>query len=201
MTRHADADTRRSQITHALMRTLAERGLARTTLADVAAAAEVSVGLVQRYFRSKDELLLFGIEHVYRRVGERVRQVQVTTPVRGFVMRLMETFLPLDPERERELRVWLTFLQATLTDDKMAAVHRAATADLLDGLADALAGAQRAGELDPALDPRVEAASLVAFVDGLCLHHAATGTGYDAAGIRAALAAYLGRLFGAEVTA
>ncbi|MGW0482702.1 helix-turn-helix domain-containing protein [Nonomuraea sp. NPDC003214] len=70
------------------MRTLAERGLARTTLVDVAAAAEVSVGLVQRYFRSKDELLLFGIEHVYRRVGERVRQVQVTTPVRGFVMLL-----------------------------------------------------------------------------------------------------------------
>jgi hypothetical protein len=35
----------------------------------------------------------------------------------------------------------------------------------------------------------------VALVDGLSLHHAATGSGYDAASIRAALHTYVDRLF------
>ncbi|MER6951515.1 TetR/AcrR family transcriptional regulator [Nonomuraea sp. NPDC000554] len=196
MTRHADPDTRRLQIAEALMSTLSERGLGSTTLADVAAAAQVSVGLVQRYFRSKDELLIFGIEHVYQRAAERVGQVPITVPVRDVVMRLMETFLPLDRERESELRVWLNFLQASLTNPKMAAIHQAATSDLLDGVTDALAAAQRSGELAAALAPEAEAAALVAFVDGLCLHHATTGPGYDAESMRAALAGYLERLFG-----
>ncbi|MER5324940.1 TetR/AcrR family transcriptional regulator [Streptosporangium roseum] len=196
MTRHADPDTRRLQIAEALMNTLAERGLGHTTLADVAAAAQVSVGLVQRYFRSKDELLIFGIEHIYQRAGERVSQVPLAAPVRDVVIRLMETFLPLDEERERELRVWLNFLQASLTNPKMAAIHKAATFDLLDGVTDALTAAQRTRELSSTLAPEREAAALIAFTDGLCLHHATTGTGYDAAGMRTALGAYVARLFG-----
>ncbi|TDD47036.1 TetR family transcriptional regulator [Nonomuraea terrae] len=195
MTKHADADTRRLQIAEALIRTLADRGIIRTTLADVATAADVSVGLVQRYFRSKDELLIFGIEHVYQRAIERVRQVQPTTPIRDFLTRLMETLLPLDQERERELRVWLNFVQASLTNPKMAAIHQTATADLIGGAAEVLAAAQRAGELDTTVDPAREAAALVAFADGLSLHHAVTGDRYDAAGIHGALTAYISRLF------
>ncbi|PZG45964.1 TetR family transcriptional regulator [Spongiactinospora gelatinilytica] len=196
MTRHADPDTRRLQIAEALLRTLAERGLGGTTLADVAAAADVSVGLVQRYFRTKDELLIFGIEYVYQRATDRLHRVEIAPPVRDVVVRLMETFLPLDETRERELRVWLNFLTASLTSERMAAIHRAATGELIDGITDALTAAQRTGEPDDDLDPRAEATALVAFVDGLCLHHAATGDGYDIPAIRAALATYAGRLFG-----
>jgi hypothetical protein len=61
--------------------------------------------------------------------------------------------------------------------------------------AEAFEGAQRAGELD--VDVRAEAAALVAFVDGLCLHHAAT-TSFDAASSRAALRAYVDRLSAEE---
>ncbi|MFI0408343.1 TetR/AcrR family transcriptional regulator [Actinomadura sp. 3N508] len=195
MTRHADADTRRSEVASALVSVVAERGLARTTLADVARTAGVSVGLVQRYFRSKDELLRFGIEYVYRRAEERTAAVPVQPPIREFVMRLMETFLPLTDERRAELRVWLSFVQASLTDPGMAAIHRDATARLLRGVEEALRGAQRAGELATDADVEAEAMALVAFVDGLCLHHAATGDGFDASSMSAALSAYVDRLF------
>ncbi|RBQ20762.1 TetR family transcriptional regulator [Spongiactinospora rosea] len=195
MTRHADPDTRRLQIAEALLSTLSERGLGGTTLADVAAAADVSVGLVQRYFRTKEELLIFGIEYVYQRATDRLHQVEVVPPVRDVVVGLMETFLPLDETRERELRVWLNFLTASLTSRRMAAIHQAATSELIDGITDALTAAQRTGELDGDLDPRTEAAAFVAFVDGLCLHHAATGDGYDATALREALVTYAERLF------
>ncbi|MFH8371148.1 TetR/AcrR family transcriptional regulator [Streptomyces sp. NPDC018031] len=199
MTRHADADTRRAQIADALLSTVAERGLARTALADVAATAGVSVGLVQRYFRTKGDLLRFGVEWIYGRARERVRQVEITPPVRGIVVRIMETFLPLDDEREKELKVWLSFLHASLTDPEMAATHKAATRDLNDGLVEALSGAQRAAELADDIDVAREAAALIAFVDGLSLHHVATGEGYDADELRAALVRYVDRLFDGEV--
>ncbi|GAP48861.1 transcriptional regulator, TetR family [Streptomyces azureus] len=177
------------------MSVVADRGLARTTLADVARTAGVSVGLVQRYFRSKDELLRFGIEYVYRRAEERIDAIPVEPPIREFVLRLMETFLPLTDERGAELRVWMSFVQASLTDPDMAAIHRDATARLLRGVDEALRGAQRAGELAAGVDTEAEAAALVAFVDGLCLHHAATGNGFDASRIGTLLGAYVDRLF------
>ncbi|GGV13586.1 hypothetical protein GCM10010182_37810 [Actinomadura cremea] len=177
------------------MRVIAERGLARTTLADVARTAGVSVGLVQRYFRTKDELLTFGIEYVYRHTEERVEAIPVEPPIREFVVRLMETSLPLTPERQAEARVWLGFVQASLTDPEMAAIHRAATGRLIDGVRRALEGARRAGELGAGVDPGAEAPALVAFADGLCLHHAATGDGYGAPSIAAALRTYVDRLF------
>ncbi|MFI0481500.1 TetR/AcrR family transcriptional regulator [Actinomadura sp. 9N215] len=198
MTRHVDAGARRTQVAEALMSTVAERGLARTTLADVAAAAGVSVGLVQRYFRTKDDLLRFGVEWIYGRARERVRQVDVTPPVRGIVVRIMETFLPLDEERSRELRVWLSFLQASLTDPDMAATHKAATRELVDGIAEALRAARRRDELPAGTDVAAEAAALVAFVDGLSLHHAATHEGYGPHELRTALTRYVDRLFGDE---
>lgn len=108
----------------------------------------------------------------------------------------METFLPLDPERRQELKVWLAFIQASLTDLEMAATHRAATARMVDGVGEALQAGQRAGELAGELDVAAEAAALVAFMDGLCLHHAATGTGFDATSMRTALETYVDRLFG-----
>jgi TetR/AcrR family transcriptional regulator, transcriptional repressor of bet genes len=182
-------------VAEALLSTVAERGLTRTTLADVAESAGVSVGLVQRYFRSKDELLRFGVEYVYKRAEERVRRLEITPPVKGIVVRLMETFLPLDCERERELRVWLSLIQASLVDEEMAAIHLAATTRMVDGVRQALDGARRAGELAPGIDTAAEAAALVAFVDGLSLHHAATRTGYASESIRRALVVYVDRLF------
>lgn len=195
MTLHADADTRRGQVASALMTVIAEQGLARTTLADVARTAGVSVGLVQRYFRSKDELLRFGIAYVYRRTEERIAAIPVEPPIREFVVRMMEASLPLTAERHAELRVWLSFVQASLTDADMAAIHRDATVRLLQGVEEALRGAQRAGELAADVDTETEAAALVAFVDGLCLHHAATGDGFGAPRINSALSTYVDRLF------
>jgi TetR/AcrR family transcriptional regulator, transcriptional repressor of bet genes len=75
MARTADHEQRRRQVAEALMAVVGERGLARTTLADVADHAGVSIGLVQRYFRSKAQLLRFGVEHMYHRAEQRLQEV------------------------------------------------------------------------------------------------------------------------------
>jgi AcrR family transcriptional regulator len=196
MARTADHEQRRRQVAEALLRTVAERGLARTTLADVAEEAGVSVGLVQRYFRSKRDLLVFGVEYMYARSEERIRSALDAPPIRDLLFRLGErALLPLDEERRLELVVWLDFLPATLTDPDLARLHKRTTADLLDALTGVMAEARRLGELPEDRDPRAEAAAYVAFVDGLTLHHLVTTEEFGAESVLAALASYLDRLF------
>jgi AcrR family transcriptional regulator len=55
--RKASKEVRRQQIIEATIETLAKRGIAQTTLSDVAATAGVSHGLIIFHFQSKDNLL------------------------------------------------------------------------------------------------------------------------------------------------
>lgn len=196
MAEHRSSDERRRQVADALMRTVATRGLERTTIRQVADTAGVSVGLVQRYFTTKDDLLRFGIAHVYRCTRDRVAAVPVRPPLRSLVQAIAEALLPLDDERERECRVWLAFVQASLNDPAQREIHERAAEDLVTGLHEALAGAQRAGELDAALDPGGEAAALAAYIDGLTLNGVATPSLFGRDVLRATMTGHLDRLFG-----
>src|SRR5438045_2087540 len=57
-------DARRVQLIEATIGSIARRGFAETTLADVAAGAKLSHGIVNFYFRSKDELLVETLRHL-----------------------------------------------------------------------------------------------------------------------------------------
>lgn len=197
MPRTADHDERRRQVAEALLRTVARKGLARTTFNDVADELGASVGLVQRYFRSKSDLLRFGIEYLYNRGGERIDAVERVPPVHTVMFRVARTLLPLDEERRFELSVWLEFLPATITDPQMAELHQATNRELVDGLAEGFAGAQRNGELAEDLDPRSEALALVALADGLTVHQLTTPDVFDDATAEDVLRRHFARLFSA----
>ena len=61
-------DERRKLILHALHDCVIERGYARTTLADIARAADMSPSHLLYYFRGKDAIL----EHYFRNAAERI---------------------------------------------------------------------------------------------------------------------------------
>lgn len=195
MPRTADHDERRRQVAEALLRTIARKGLAKTTFADVADELGASVGLVQRYFRSKSELLRFGVEYLYKRGEERIAAVDLTPPVRDLLFRIAHTLLLMDEERRLELTVWLEFLPTTLIDPDMADLHRGTTRVLVDALSEGLAAAQHNGELSADLDPRMEAAALVAYVDGLGIHQLTSPEVFDDATVEHLLRQHFARLF------
>ena len=56
-------DDARQRLLDALMTLIAERGLDQVSIREVAAAAGVSIGTVQYYCRSKDEMLQMTFEH------------------------------------------------------------------------------------------------------------------------------------------
>ena len=59
----------RRSIAEAVFRLAVARGADAVSMRDVAAEAGVSLGMVQHYFRSKDEMLLFALDHMRDRVA------------------------------------------------------------------------------------------------------------------------------------
>src|SRR2546422_6311494 len=70
MPKQVDHEARRQQLAEAVCRLAASQGLEAVSLRHVAAEAGVSMGQVQHYFSTKDELLLFA----FRVVSERAEQ-------------------------------------------------------------------------------------------------------------------------------
>jgi len=75
-------DVRRRQLVEVTIDSLAELGYVGTTLAQIAARAGVSPGLVAHYFGDKDGLLDAAFRSLASRVGDQVRRRlrQVSTP-------------------------------------------------------------------------------------------------------------------------
>ena len=69
MPKRVDPLARRHSIAEAVFRLAAARGADAVSLRDVAGEAGVSLGMVQHYFRSKDEMLLFALDHMRDRVA------------------------------------------------------------------------------------------------------------------------------------
>lgn len=195
MATHRDEESRRHQVGEALLLVISEHGLEGTTLRQVAATAGVSVGLVQRYFRTKAELLTFGIEYVTQRTMERIYSAPGTPPFRARLQRIIEELLPLDEDREQEVRVWLAFAHSSMANPEQARIHHDMVDQSLDWVRAELHGAQASGELSADMAPDTAAAALTAFVSGLSLHGVTDPDRFGPDVLRAAITAQLDLVF------
>ncbi|MFI0978499.1 TetR/AcrR family transcriptional regulator [Streptomyces sp. NPDC021093] len=171
MPRQVDHDSRRRQIAQGVFELIAERGLEAATLRDVAARAGVSMGAAQRCFRTKEEMLLFALEHMNQQVTARIQAAIADSEDPGSTITMLEQTLlgtiPTDEQGRAEARVWLAFSAQAAIDPKLAAVQR----EQYDGLAELITllirVAQDAGGLRDDLDAKSEAEALITYADGL----------------------------------
>lgn len=160
----------RQRLLEALMTIIAERGLEQASIREVAAAAGVSIGTVQYYCRSKDEMLRMSFEHVTGRILDRATGIERTGRVGAVLRRGLLEFLPLDEGRGTEARVYLAFAARAAVAPDLAAVQHRLMSESRTLCAEALALARERGQARPDLDPEAGAAAIVAMVDGLLLH-------------------------------
>lgn len=130
------------------------------TLRDVATHASISMGAVQRCFRTKDEMLLFALNHVGERVTARLRD-GIHGP--DALTHAATEIALLDDTHRTEARVWLAFVARAAVSPLLAETLRHHY-DALDIMIERLATA--AG----ILDARREARTLLALADGLTTH-------------------------------
>ncbi|MFC5805294.1 TetR/AcrR family transcriptional regulator [Streptomyces formicae] len=164
MPRKVDHRERRELLADALMRLAAARGLEEVSLRHVAAEAGVSTGMVQHYFRTKDEMMTFALGMVMDRISERSQAAAAPVTPRELVRGLLLQVLPLDETRRLENHVVLAFLAYAAVKPSIASGLREAAAEMRRFLADQL----RATGVD-SVDPERAAAGLLALVDGLGL--------------------------------
>ncbi len=113
MSRDSERELRRARIAEAVCALADEDGMDGVTLRDVAARAGVSMGAVQRCFRTKDEMLLFALEYVSERVTGRLT---------GDLARAATEIAMLDEAHATEARVWLAFAARAAVSPPLAEV-------------------------------------------------------------------------------
>jgi len=178
MPRRVDHEERRRQIADALVRTAATRGLHAAGMREVAAEAGVSLRLVQYYFGTKEELLLFAMQQLAAQFAERgLRRIKQITQIkdtvgpaspRDVIAAVLTEGLPVDDERRTFTIVYTAYLALSLTDPALAIspLVRNSTA-VIDVVAAQLRAAQAAGDTPAHLDPDLEAVSLLTMSAGL----------------------------------
>jgi AcrR family transcriptional regulator len=195
VTKPAAPDHRRRQVATALLAVVGREGVEGASLSRVAAEAGTSVGLIQRHFRTKDQLLHFAFGYLWERAVERVRSVEPGGSVRTTLVRMLATFLPQDDERVLESRMWLGYIARAAVDPALARGHADGMREIRERCAEAIRLAQAAGEAPGDLDPDREALMLAAFLDGLLVDMVGDPVAVPpTTGVRA-LESYVDRLF------
>jgi AcrR family transcriptional regulator len=161
MPKKVDRQERRTLIADALMRVAADRGLEAVSLRHVAAEAGVSAGMVQHYFRTKDEMMAFALavvsERSQIRVTEAVARLGENPSPRLLLRTMIAALLPLDEQSRNDGRVALAFLAYTAVRPAAASALREETAQMIGFMASIL----------PAPNADAAAAGLLALMEGL----------------------------------
>lgn len=168
--KRVDSLERRRSIAEAVFRVTADSGVEAVGLRDVAAEAGVSLGMVQHYFRTKDEMLLFALDYMRERVAARLQERLARLPEaapRDVIRAVLTELLPTDEASRAEAVISVGFYSRAAVTPVYATVLRAGLQGLLENITGHLRAAQGSGHMPPDLDVEQEAASLFWFMHGL----------------------------------
>jgi TetR/AcrR family transcriptional regulator, transcriptional repressor of bet genes len=170
MTRHQIKEFRRIQLIEATIDTVARKGFAGLTLADVADAAKLSRGIVNFYFRSKEELLAETLRYMTQEYGKAWREATAhaaSDPVTRLRVMIDGDFGPQTGSR-KHVAVWYAFWgEARWRPEYLRICQEVSTLYFVEtrSLVEAIANAGGYGRLDTGLIAR----GLNAMIDGLWL--------------------------------
>ncbi|BBG01339.1 MULTISPECIES: TetR/AcrR family transcriptional regulator [Pseudonocardia] len=180
-------DDRRTAIIQAVWQVIARRGMGAVSMRTVAAEAGVSVGRIQYWFPSKDELVRAGLEAMLTGAGELHVHATAGADDRERLRQLVGHPIPHTAAQRAGVSVFHQYAAAAINHPALAAL-----------LAEAKDGQEREATrlltgIAPTLDdPRAAARALIATADGLVVRVLIGGLSADDA--ESALGAALHRL-------
>ncbi|HEY7592139.1 MAG TPA: TetR/AcrR family transcriptional regulator [Actinophytocola sp.] len=167
MPKKIDHQTRRLELTEALWRITRREGWDAISLRKVAAEAGVSMGMVQHYFTTKDEMLAFAIEMISEdarmRIRARIAKLPQPVPPRRLVWTVLSEMLPRPSRRATEVEAADVFVRRFMLSPRSAARFRADGAELRTAVRDQILLARKGSEADADRD----AGGLIALFNGL----------------------------------
>ncbi len=107
MPRVADPKVRRAEVVSAAAALIAAEGPEALSMRRIAEQAGCTIGLLNHWFKSKDDLIEAVLDHAASAGVDRVHAAMDSPDIT--IEDVVREFLPLDEERSAELRVWLVF--------------------------------------------------------------------------------------------
>ena len=160
MPKIVDPEQRRTEIIHGLWAVIYERGIHAVTYQAVAQAAGVSVGRIQHYFDSKQDLVHAGCRAMVGAAAEAHEQrADSLEPLEALTELLLQP-IPRSDAFRLGSAVWYVYLAQTVADPQIAEIIGGASRETLEYATSLLRSAGA-----PA--PAHEAARLVALSNGL----------------------------------
>jgi AcrR family transcriptional regulator len=175
--RVANVEQQKASLAAATARLVARGGLEAVSLRSVAAEAGVSMGRVQHYFATKDDLLLDALQRSYRSMERRIEQRLQHGPGgrREVLVAILEELLAEDPETRDAIRINTAFAARALEDERIAAVLTEGDEEIQALAVSVVADARTAGLVGPNVDPELDGRGLFALATGLGSHVALYG--------------------------
>ncbi|HEX7816182.1 transcriptional regulator BetI [Dyella sp.] len=166
---------RREQLIRATFETIEQVGLADATIAQIAAHAGLSTGIVSHYFGDKDGLLNAAMRHILRQLREAVAECRnhAAPDPRSQLRAIIDGNFHDTQVSSTAMRVWLTFWSASMHHAELRRLQRANDRRLHSNLT-----CQFRRELPPA-QARQAARGLAAMIDGLWLRGSLAGGDFD----------------------
>lgn len=167
MPRQVDHHQRRREIAYAVWAVIAEDGLDGVSLRRVAAEAGISLGRVQHYFATKDELLQYScrtvIELAASGFAARTGDLSAAKTLRALVRQPV----PVDAAARVGTLIWQVYLTRAAVDAGIREIITEALRGTQGELTRLLRGLQADGQLDPSTDAEQLARALVALGYGM----------------------------------
>ena len=162
-------EQRRQEIVAAAVACLAKGGAAAFTVSEIAKTAGTSHGLINHYFKSKEDLLVAAYKDVGERLATATRQAlaRIGRSGAGPIRAVVETSFSPDFFNETNLSVWLALWGQVRNDPALRLAHNA----LYDGYRRSLARSLEAlaKARGRKVDPQALARAFTALIDGLWL--------------------------------
>ncbi|MGO9078364.1 MAG: TetR/AcrR family transcriptional regulator [Streptosporangiaceae bacterium] len=170
MPKQVDHQERRQTIAEAVVRLVAAKGAEAASLRAVAAEAGVSMGAVQHYFTTRDEMLLFALEYGNGVLAARAQMLlaerKPATPRETFRL-LFTLLLPLDPDSRAGARLWAALIARGCVDEPTAKLAASAYTHLTAFAIRWLAETAMEHQTVEGMDLGQSARHLVSVIEGL----------------------------------
>jgi TetR/AcrR family transcriptional regulator, transcriptional repressor of aconitase len=167
-------DARRQEMLDAALACFARRGFHETTIEDIAREADVSHGVIYRYFASKDEIIHAVARRDHAARAHRFAEADEGRSAVQALGRLLVTARELHPGPQGATRRRLSaqVLAEGVRNPRVNEAIRETWDDVMARMTGIVRRGQAEGDIDPGLDPSTVARLLAAIHNGLVIHEA-----------------------------
>ncbi|MGH3212046.1 MAG: TetR/AcrR family transcriptional regulator [Trebonia sp.] len=157
---------RKRAILDATLRLVAAEGAGAVRLRDVARASGVSVGSLQYYFDSRDQLIREAFDQHARDVVDLITLAGDASATPSDRLAAVLEAATLRPDLRHSAALWMEFVSAGLHDDQLRTLLAGAYEAWRGLLAEVVRAGTEAGEFRPLLPAETVVSCLVALIDG-----------------------------------